>query len=98
MARTVAMVVDVEVACQVEVALMIKVEGQQDVKTSDQNAAWEVPASEQVESQKQVKREVEQHYHGKYSALHQVKLDSDETGDLNLWHPRNCLEDGKQAA
>ena len=37
-----------------EVALMIKVAGQQDVKTSAQNAALGVPASEKVESQKQV--------------------------------------------
>lgn len=57
---TVAMVAEieveeVEVAFQVEeVALMIKVVGQQDVETSAQNAVLEVPVSEQVESQKQV--------------------------------------------
>lgn len=68
-ATTEAMVVEIE-AVAAEVASMIEVAEQQDEETSAQNAALEVLASEQVESQKQIQREVEveveQHCHEMY--------------------------------
>lgn len=58
-----------EVACQAkEVVGMIKVVVPQEGKIFDQNAALSFPASVQVVSQKQVRKELQQHYREGYKA------------------------------